>query len=267
MLAYALFIQGAVAQFRGDLRRAQALLEDALARFEALSELNTTVIITYVTLVGAAVSQGDLARAITLSQRARALCERHGEQWARAYAIDALAFAEWTRGEVALASTHSKDGLRGMHVFHDIFGTALAVDQLACIEGTAGEGERAAVLLGVAQQLWSLVGGQPLFGSPHHLAAHEACEQQARRTLGEKPAPAAPTPTATDTTRTPLTRRERQVAELVAQGLSNKDIAVQLVIAQRTAEGHVERILAKLGFTKRAQLAAWVVEQREGRER
>ncbi|MFC0112119.1 response regulator transcription factor [Kibdelosporangium aridum] len=65
----------------------------------------------------------------------------------------------------------------------------------------------------------------------------------------------------------PLTRRERQVAELVAQGLSNKDIAARLVVAQRTAEGHVERILTKLGFTTRTQLAVWVNEQRETRER
>jgi non-specific serine/threonine protein kinase len=54
-----------------------------------------------------------------------------------------------------------------------------------------------------------------------------------------------------------LTRRERQVADLVAQGLSNKDIAAKLVIAQRTAESHVENILTKLGFTSRTQIAAW----------
>ena len=43
--------------------------------------------------------------------------------------------------------------------------------------------------------------------------------------------------------------------------MSNKEIAHHLVISQRTAEGHVERILAKLGFTSRAQVAAWVIEQ------
>ncbi|HEY2077316.1 MAG TPA: helix-turn-helix transcriptional regulator, partial [Streptosporangiaceae bacterium] len=57
----------------------------------------------------------------------------------------------------------------------------------------------------------------------------------------------------------PLTPRELQVARLVAGGRSNKDIAAELVISQRTAEGHVERILTKLGFTSRAQVAAWVV--------
>jgi len=46
------------------------------------------------------------------------------------------------------------------------------------------------------------------------------------------------------------------VAQLVAGGRSNKQIAAGLVIAQRTAEGHVQRILAKLGFTSRAQVAA-----------
>ncbi|HEY6793434.1 MAG TPA: LuxR C-terminal-related transcriptional regulator [Kineosporiaceae bacterium] len=56
----------------------------------------------------------------------------------------------------------------------------------------------------------------------------------------------------------PLTSREWQVARLVGQGLSNRAIAAQLVISQRTVDGHVERILAKLGFSARTQVAAWV---------
>jgi DNA-binding NarL/FixJ family response regulator len=62
---------------------------------------------------------------------------------------------------------------------------------------------------------------------------------------------------------TELTRREREIADLVAEGLSNKDIATKLVISQRTAETHVEHILTKLGFTSRAQIAAWAAEQRQ----
>lgn len=57
-----------------------------------------------------------------------------------------------------------------------------------------------------------------------------------------------------------LTKRERQVAEVVAQGLTNSAIASRLVISPRTAQGHVEHILTKLGFTSRAQIAAWFVE-------
>ncbi|MGY3786344.1 LuxR C-terminal-related transcriptional regulator [Streptomyces antibioticus] len=59
-----------------------------------------------------------------------------------------------------------------------------------------------------------------------------------------------------------LTRREAQVAALVAEGLANQQIADRLVIARRTAEGHVERILSKLGLSNRSQIAAWVAAQR-----
>jgi DNA-binding NarL/FixJ family response regulator len=55
-----------------------------------------------------------------------------------------------------------------------------------------------------------------------------------------------------------LTRREQEVAALVAEGLTNKDIAARLVISRRTAEGHIEHIMTKLGFTSRAQIAAMI---------
>lgn len=58
-----------------------------------------------------------------------------------------------------------------------------------------------------------------------------------------------------------LTRREQQVAELVAQGLSNREIATRLFISERTAESHVEQIRGKLGFHSRAQIAAWVTRR------
>jgi DNA-binding CsgD family transcriptional regulator len=59
----------------------------------------------------------------------------------------------------------------------------------------------------------------------------------------------------------PLTPREAEVARLVARGLTSREIATALVIAERTAETHVEHILAKLGFRARAQIAAWVAER------
>jgi DNA-binding CsgD family transcriptional regulator len=58
-----------------------------------------------------------------------------------------------------------------------------------------------------------------------------------------------------------LTERERQVAVLIAQGLSNQAIADTLVISYRTVETHITNILFKLGFTARTQVAAWVVEK------
>jgi DNA-binding NarL/FixJ family response regulator len=60
----------------------------------------------------------------------------------------------------------------------------------------------------------------------------------------------------------PLTRREQQIAELIAEGLSSRVIAAKLVISQRTAHGHVEHIQTKLGFSSRARVAAWVTDHR-----
>lgn len=62
----------------------------------------------------------------------------------------------------------------------------------------------------------------------------------------------------------PLTPRQREVAELVAQGHTNKEIAAALHIAERTAENHVQSILAALGFRTRSQIAAWAAELRAG---
>ena len=59
--------------------------------------------------------------------------------------------------------------------------------------------------------------------------------------------------------RATVTPRQPEVAALVAQGLSNRQIAEALVITERSAESHVERIRARLGFRSRAQVAAWYV--------
>jgi non-specific serine/threonine protein kinase len=58
-----------------------------------------------------------------------------------------------------------------------------------------------------------------------------------------------------------LTPREREVASLIAGGLSNRQIAARLVISERTAEAHVTNLLGKLGLRSRAQVAVWAVEQ------
>jgi ATP/maltotriose-dependent transcriptional regulator MalT len=60
----------------------------------------------------------------------------------------------------------------------------------------------------------------------------------------------------------PLTRRQREVARLVAEGQSNRDIASTLVVSERTAEYHVQQILNTLGFDSRAQIAAWYAQRR-----
>jgi pimeloyl-ACP methyl ester carboxylesterase/DNA-binding CsgD family transcriptional regulator len=61
-----------------------------------------------------------------------------------------------------------------------------------------------------------------------------------------------------------LTPRQREVAELVAEGLTNREIGDRLGIDERSAEGHLERIRLRLGVRSRAQVAAWWVATRSG---
>ncbi len=58
-----------------------------------------------------------------------------------------------------------------------------------------------------------------------------------------------------------LTPRERELAGLISRGLSNRAIADELVISQATVARHVANMLTKLGFSSRAQIAAWVARQ------
>jgi DNA-binding CsgD family transcriptional regulator len=67
---------------------------------------------------------------------------------------------------------------------------------------------------------------------------------------------------ATAAARSPLSRRELEVARLVARGLTNKQIGETLYVSERTAENHVQHILVKLGFSNRSQIAAWSSEER-----
>jgi DNA-binding NarL/FixJ family response regulator len=68
----------------------------------------------------------------------------------------------------------------------------------------------------------------------------------------ERPVPPAPPR---------LPPRKLQVARLVASGLSNKEIARELTIKERTVEAHLEQLRARLGLRNRAQVAAWAVVQ------
>jgi DNA-binding CsgD family transcriptional regulator len=61
-----------------------------------------------------------------------------------------------------------------------------------------------------------------------------------------------------------LTARERQIVELVAEGLSNGEVAARLYISPKTASVHVSNILAKLGLANRVEIAAWALQRTAG---
>jgi non-specific serine/threonine protein kinase len=82
-----------------------------------------------------------------------------------------------------------------------------------------------------------------------------------RSAAGAESQPSRAVPDKNDKRSGDLTRRESEVARLIAKGLSNREIAAALVVTERTVEGHVSNILAKLGFRSRAQVTAWVVER------
>lgn len=287
MAPYALFALGIAEWSSGDLSRTCTLLEDALERFAALGELNVITIITYVSLSGALAYRGQLDHSLAVTQKAAMLCEQRGDRRAWTYALYVISLSEWLRGDSALATMHAQEALRGQQIFDDALGTVFTIECLAWYASSSGENERAAVLLGAAHRLYPAGGGEPLVNIERFRAAHDACQQQARRGLGDhkfqiafnagaefehaqavsyalgQQAQLAPSPPAvTDDPLALLTRREGQVTELVAEGLSNKDIAMRLVISTRTAEGHVQNSMAKLGFTKRVQLAMWFKEQK-----
>lgn len=90
----------------------------------------------------------------------------------------------------------------------------------------------------------------------------ELREQFRGSALARMPAPRQPSPRSADRNRYGgLTAREREVVALIARGLSNREIADALVISERTVEAHTGHIRDKLGFTSRAQTAAWAVER------
>jgi DNA-binding NarL/FixJ family response regulator len=82
--------------------------------------------------------------------------------------------------------------------------------------------------------------------------------------LRETLAPAATLAVSRESASDALTAREREIASLMADGLSNHDIAERLVITEGTVEVHAKHILSKLGFRSRTQVAGWVARQDPG---
>jgi len=226
--------------------------------------------------------QGDVAAAGAWFQEIETACQRHEEQWILSYAVWGRGLVSFHAGELDEAEASLLQSVAMKRPFRDVLGIALALDVLAWVLAAKGDAGRAARLVGGASGLWSTF-GTDLFGSDFFRARRAECEAAARAALGDaayeeevgrgaasplddtlrtlldqEPAPPAPAPRRTASV---LTRRESEVARLVAEGLTNQEIADRLVISTRTAEGHVENVLRKLDFRSRTQIATWFAAQ------
>ncbi|MBY8863536.1 protein kinase [Nocardia sp. CA2R105] len=266
--------------FAGAPARASAPLHSALDTFTAQGDVYGQIW-SLLGLVWAHELQEDSATAIAYQERVLAITESCGDSVHRSYALWVTAVATWRQGDQDRALRLLRQGLQLIKELKDALMAEMSVETLAWMVVSQGRVRRAAMLLGAAQALSRSTGTPPVL-FPSLAVHHENCERAARDSLGRKAfdtahregaamdidaaidyalevrrwtTPRGPLPTAE------LTPREQEVADLVSQGLTNRAIAAHLSISQRTAQGHVEHILTKFGFTSRAQIAAWIAEQ------
>ena len=208
-----------------------------------------------------------------------------GDHWTTSLALFVAGIHAIRQCEYSRAAGLHQESIRLRLPLGDKRNIGLNFEALAWCAIRTGDAERAARLFGASLAIQEASGTrlrsvqpllrlhtehEPLTRSALGSAAFEREREQGRRlpypdavayALGEVRTPvrvAEPESPAFG----PLTKRERQTAELVAEGLTNKEIAARLVISTRTAEGHVENVLIKLNFSSRAQVAAWVATQR-----
>ncbi len=284
-LSYITVVQGNIAMFQGDHVTALPLFEESLDGFRSFRARSGEMW----TLACLGLTRGlaqDPAQGYADLIACRDLGLASGEVWWRSFALWALSVLRWRAGDDAGATAAAKESLEVRKLVEDEqFGVGLSLESLAWIACSERRDQRCALLLGASQRMWRAM-HMSLSSFRSLDRFHDDTVSAVRDRLGSRAFDAArrrgaemPTAEAVEialertpvtATRTPadagvLTRREREVAALIAEGLSNREIAARLVVAQRTAEGHVENILGKLGFTSRSQVAGWLAAQNAGR--
>jgi non-specific serine/threonine protein kinase len=283
LAAYVSDAQGTVALHGGDVVTALERHSDALAYFEESGFADAPALVCYCKLATACMRNSELDRAIELCEQCASRCQEAGEQWALGIAAWVRGGARWLSGdneaamEDALASLLIKESLgdrRAMTMCLDLIAVLLAA------RGDAGQGDfvRAAELRGAGDAMWETLSAPPQLG-PAYAAIRTGCADRCREALGGERFEAAhrrgmakslaeaiavargEAPAAVPLEPKPLTRREREIASLVAKGLGNREIAGQLFLSKRTVDSHLEHIFAKLSITSRTQLANWVISR------
>jgi non-specific serine/threonine protein kinase len=265
----------------GDLSTAEAAYREALAAYQEAGDLFGQL--ECWAMVG--VTTGYLGRtdeAVATLAQGRLVCEAHGEVIMRGQLLDYTAVLLTRAGRSREALGAIKQCLSNWSIRRP-FVLVSALLQAAQIFADEGEEATAAGLLGARERIWDDHGLLP--GPFSADEARAAVRKKAVDVLGEESFQEAfdagyamtraqavglvlgrelsdPHPPSSDATAV-LSKRERQVAQLLATGSTNKQIAAELTISSRTAEGHVAKVMDKLGVTSREQVAAWLVGAQE----
>jgi non-specific serine/threonine protein kinase len=233
------------------------------------------------------VPAGQLDRTVELVEPALAEARERGEMWARGYLLNSLCQARWRQGDTELAEAMAHEAAACKHAVLDQSGLQAVLETLAWMTAGRGAHDHATMLLGCAEQVRK-ASGIP-FQELHQRQQHDESVALTTRALGQDAFDAAyqrglamtvenalglattgshrqpPKPTsASRGTASPLTQRELEIAGLIADELSNRDIATRLFLSQRTVEAHVTHIFNKLGVNSRTQLTRWLADTVRG---
>ena len=227
------------------------------------------------------IAAGNLDRAVEFGEQGLAMSKDRGEVWMRGYLLTFLAQVNWLNGEKQRAEALAREAVTCKHAVDDRSGVNFALGTLTWMAAECGQHERAAILLGFSQRVRdeSSLALIELFRPQHERSVSLIVKGIGQRsfdaafarghamTMGEGVAFAvadeqAPKPTsrvkaAPDTELTP---RQLEIATLIAEDLTNRQIADRLFLSERTVETHVTNMLNKLGLSSRVQLSRWIAD-------
>ncbi|WP_330351324.1 ATP-binding protein [Streptomyces sp. NBC_00582] len=268
--------RGVSADYRGKPEESIPRYEDAWATLTALGDERQAT--SWLLALACVQAYAADPRAAEIGSRLIAAFESDGEHWGRAQLLMALGHNAWDRRDRESAKALTRSALENMRGFNDYAMVARMLELLAWATASGGDHGRAARLLGVAGALWRGAGTSISAFGPHMVEQHACCEKAVTGALGtvayaqalaeggryDSPRvaiqyaldPAQESAGSTVGTAL-LTVREREVAALVAKGMSNRQIASALGLSPRTVDRHVQNILGKLGFGSRARIASW----------